>query len=396
MPRRTGWDDVRPFDKPISVRSFTPIAELPNCIIEFKTKKEMKFPVSVSESRSRHASVYRRWNKLMRPMLHPDVIQAEHLLEFEVDVSALRQKKILGLGMSGTVNLMIGQGSKKFAVKCYLGDCRSKIFRQEFEAMCRLTDPCVVPCYGFSVISGNDGERSAALVMKYMKHGSLRAVLDLVKFRNAPLFWDGTGIAIIVCGIVCGLDFVHSQGIIHRDVKPENLMVDAHGHCLIGDFGSSRFFSIGCRLSQDATAPQYAAPEQSNGLAYTNKVDVFSFAVVLYEILGGEPDTRPMFPVSVMTGERLRLPESMSEHMKSLISRCWAQNPDDRPSFPEILEELKRTDFKIMPDVDSSRVREFVSEIDAKRANIFLDTSYTQERSLEFERALDACLAVRR
>jgi serine/threonine protein kinase len=223
--------------------------------------------------------------------------------------------------------------------------------------------------------------------MKYMKYGSLLTVLDSVKSGNAPKFWDGTGIAIIVCGIVCGLEVIHSQGIIHRDVKPANLMLDGRGHCLIGDLGSSRFISAGCRLSRGVGTPQYAAPEQSMGLAYTNKVDVFSFAVVLYEILGGEPDVSLTFLSRVMKGERLTFPESMSEHTKWLISNCWAQNADDRPSFSAILAELKRIDFKILPDVDSSRVQEFVSEIEAERKKIFLNTSHTRETRLAFKQA---------
>jgi TPR repeat protein len=386
MPRGTRWDDVRLSDKSILVKSFTPIADLPNCVIEFKAKTVM--PVQVPESGSGDVSMYQFRNKVMRAMLHPDAIRAEHLSEFKVDANSLQTVKVLGIGVSGTTKLMIGQGSKKFAVKCYSQSCWPEIFCQEFEAMCRLTDPCIVPCYGFSVTFGDFKRRSAALVMKYMKHGSLRDVLDSVKSGSPPDFWDETGIAIIVCGIVYGLELVHSQGIIHRDIKPENLMLDGRGHCLIGDFGSSRFFSAGCRLSQEVTTPLYAAPEQLNGLAYTNKIDVFSFAVVLHEILGGELDDSLVFLMSVMMGERLNFPESMSEDMKSLISRCWAQNADDRPSFHEILAELKRIDFKILPGVDSSRVREFASGIEANRAKIFLNTSHTQETSLAFKEAM--------
>jgi hypothetical protein len=60
-----------------------------------------------------------------------------------------------------------------------------------------------------------------------------------------------------------------------------------------------------------------------------------------------------MFLGRVMNGEQLRFPESMNKHMKPLISRRWARNADDRPSFYQVFAERKRIDFKILPDVDS-------------------------------------------
>jgi serine/threonine protein kinase len=90
--------------------------------------------------------------------------------------------------------------------------------------------------------------------------------------------------------LICGLELVHSQGIIHRGVEPVNLMLDGCGHCLTGDFGSSKFISVGCRLPREVTTLQYAAPEQSMCFGCANKVEVSSFAVVLHETLGGESD----------------------------------------------------------------------------------------------------------
>jgi serine/threonine protein kinase len=192
--------------------------------------------------------------------------------------------------------------------------------------------------------------------MKYAKNGSLGDVLDSVRAGNRPTFWNGTGIAIIVCVIVSGLEFIHSHGIVHRDIKPANLLLDGRFHCLIGDFGSSKLLLDGCRASRQMATPLYAAPELLKRKEYTNKADVFSFAAVPYEILGGTMDHSMNFVVKVAKGTRATFPERMNDDVKSLISRCWAQKPNDRPSFTEILLELKRIEFKILPDVDSVRV----------------------------------------
>jgi serine/threonine protein kinase len=148
--------------------------------------------------------------------LHPDVVQAEHLAQYRVDMRSLWQIDYLGGGGSGTVKLMMNLRQKLFAVKTYPCDWRSwKSFPREFEAMCLLDHPCVVPCYGWSTVSHGSTGTSAVLIMKYMSGGSLRRVLEKVKAGEAPEFWNPTGIAIIVCAIASGLEFIHSEHLIH-------------------------------------------------------------------------------------------------------------------------------------------------------------------------------------
>jgi hypothetical protein len=257
------WDDVRPSEKPISVESFTPIRETPNYVIENKTEKAIPVTatVTVPEIRSRSASVYQRRNKPMRMMLHPDIIRGAHLSEFEVDMSSLREVEKLGFGGFGTVKLMVSKSLYEFAVKYCSLPHGTRAFRREIESMCRLNHPCVIPCYGFSLRSEGSGRREGVIMMKYAKNGSLADVLNSVRAGNRPTFWNSTEIAIVVCGIVSGLEFIHSQGIVHRDIKPANILLDGRFHSLIGDFGSSKMISAGCRPSCEVTTPLYEARE---------------------------------------------------------------------------------------------------------------------------------------
>jgi serine/threonine protein kinase len=203
--------------------------------------------------------------------------------------------------------------------------------------------------------------------MKYMSGGSLRGLLDKVKVGDAPKFWNPTGIAIIVCGIVVGLAFIHSEHFIHRDIKPANLLLDERGHCRIGDLGSCEYMESGSRISFDAATSFYQAPELWHKGQYTNKIDVFSFALVLYEILVGDYGNSKTNLVALARGARAELPAEMRPEMKSMISRCWAQDPDDRPSFADVLEELKQIEFKILSGVDGSAVGEFLTGISRKQ-----------------------------
>jgi serine/threonine protein kinase len=139
--------------------------------------------------------------------------------------------------------------------------------------------------------------------MKYMECGSLESVLEKVKGGNLPVFWTHTGIAIIVVCIASGLEFIHSQGCVHRDLTPANLLIDADGRCYVGDLGSARFLDGATRLSNDESTMADTAPE-----LYTRecnpKIDIFSFVVVLCEILVGRAvyeglsDERTMYRVS--------------------------------------------------------------------------------------------------
>jgi hypothetical protein len=93
-----------------------------------------------------------------------------------------------------------------------------------------------------------------------------------------------------------------------------------------------------------------------------------------------------------MDGNRASFPDSMTDDMKSLISRCWAQNLDDRPSFSDIMAELKRIEFKILPDVGLGRVRTFLSNVESKQAKIFSNPWLKRETREIFKKAFAVCL----
>jgi TPR repeat protein len=287
-----------------------------------------------------------------------------------MDPKLLVEVKTLGAGMFGVVKLMENSKGDKFAVKIFMRQCHvseeklRETFMRESEGLFRLQHPCVIPLYG--LWRGLED----VLVMKYMENGSLSAVLKAVKKNKIPTFWTPTGIAIIVCGIVCGLEFVHSQNFVHRDLKPANLLIDEAGRCRIGDLGSSKFIEAAGRWTGGVVGTvMYAAPELYDNPPYSSKIDVFAFGLILYEIMVG----RPVFATNLsneqmmrhaIEGTRAELPDWMSGRVKSLIRRCWAVDPKTRPPFSVIMQELKQIGFKILPDVDSFAVAAFVSDVE--------------------------------
>jgi serine/threonine protein kinase len=166
------------------------------------------------------------------------------------------------------------------------------------------------------------------------------------------------------------MQYLHSRRFIHRDLKPESILLDWDWIVHVGDF--SHAVSLD-ELQQPPSSGKlnawYAAPE-AHGNVYTSKSDVFSFALILYEILakksGFSKDlTAPQVMKKVVIDKmRPEIPDFVLPNVRRLIIDCWADDPDDRPSFASILDRLKQMKFKIAPKVDSSRVQKFVSEIE--------------------------------
>jgi serine/threonine protein kinase len=154
-------------------------------------------------------------------------------------------------------------------------------------------------------------------------------------------------------------------------LKPANILIDRCGRRKIADFGSSKFIEGSISISKEFRGTFcYQAPEMYDDDPYTSKIDIFSFALIPYEILAGSP----VFPSGlraeqimrrVCDGIRTEFPSDMNSDMKSLITRCWKENSEDRPPFSEIRSELWRIRFNIPSGVDSDTVDQFRSQVAA-------------------------------
>jgi hypothetical protein len=276
-------------------------------------------------------------------------------------------RELIGTGGSSAVHLETNQeNDRKIAVKqIFTHGYIEMLFMREIEALIKLNHPCVVRILGFNLPPLTE---FAEIQMEYAQNGSLESMLRKVPGRSTPRFWNPTGIGIIICGIVLGMKFVHSQGFIHRDLKPSNILINERGEALIADFGTSRSEYDNGTLTCDAGTVNYAAPEMYKENPYTNKVDVFSFGVVLYEVLVGRrvfSISDPPFVVmrSVFRGDMPVIPDRVGNVMQSLISRCWSLKAEDRPSFDDILNEFQTKEFEIVPGASSQKILEYARSV---------------------------------
>jgi serine/threonine protein kinase len=148
----------------------------------------------------------------------------------------------------------------------------------------------------------------------------------------------------------CGMNILHSSRptIIHRDLKSLNLLVDSTWVLKIADFGLSRF-KTGSQelLTGQCGTYHWMAPEVMSGEQYTEKADVYSFGINLWEIYTRKVPFSGMQPVQVVTsvynkGQRPLVPGSCPFNYRSLMESCWHQDPEKRPGFPHIYDTLNR------------------------------------------------------
>ncbi|HLZ23207.1 MAG TPA: serine/threonine-protein kinase, partial [Ktedonobacterales bacterium] len=174
-------------------------------------------------------------------------------------------------------------------------------FLREARVAAALDHPNIVPLYDFG-----DTEHLLYLVMPYVSGGNLQDVL-----RRAPL--SSGEVVTYGSQMTDALDYAHKRGVVHRDVKPANMLLHADGRLMLTDFGLAKILGPNSRPAvprghPDAGTPEYMAPEQIEGRT-DERSDIYALGVVLYLLLTGHLPFTGSTSAAVMEGHLYRLPE---------------------------------------------------------------------------------------
>ena len=202
-------------------------------------------------------------------------------------------------------------------------------FRREARAIARLAHPNVV-----TVIDRGEWEGRQFIVFEHVAGDNLKAVI----VREGPLPVD-TAVR-LACQIGRALAFAHQLGIVHRDVKPHNVLIDANGTAKVTDFGIARALDTDEALTATGTVlgtGQYLSPEQANGERGDEYSDQYSLGVVAYELLTGEPPYTGDNLMAVamrhvrdpVPSVRDRRPE-VPGRVDAIVAKAMAKRPEDR------------------------------------------------------------------
>jgi hypothetical protein len=285
--------------------------------------------------------------------------------EFRVEPMTSTRGGSVGRGSFGNVAVATDPKNheKRIAVKRSIKASDRAVFIREITILAKLKHPRVIEMRGWWM---DHESRTIGILMQYAQNGDLSRHLG-IRGRPPPHeFCGATRQATIICDILLGMRYIHSLNVIHRDLKPANIFVDENWRCLLGDFGLSRLDSAEGPPTRDAFTPCYAAPEmRTPGVTYDEKVDVFAFGLVVYEIIEGRA-VFPHEPSDVLPN----IPVHFGGLMQRLIPRCWCLDPIGRPSFGDIFTEFQRYGFAILPGADTTVISQAVSEVLAlERAN---------------------------
>ncbi|KAJ8628827.1 hypothetical protein MRB53_022150 [Persea americana] len=196
------------------------------------------------------------------------------------------------------------------------------------------------------------------IVTEYAKGGSVRQFLMKRQNRSVPL-----KLAVKqALDVARGMAYVHALGFIHRDLKSDNLLIFSNKSIKIADFGVARIEVQTEGMTPETGTYRWMAPEMIQHRPYNQKVDVYSFGIVLWELITGLLPFQNMTAVQaafavVNKGVRPIIPHDCLPVLAEIMTRCWDANPEVRPSFTEVVQMLENAETEILTTVRKARFR---------------------------------------
>ncbi|MBA0841128.1 hypothetical protein Goarm_003640, partial [Gossypium armourianum] len=231
-------------------------------------------------------------------------------------------------------------------------------FRQEVAVWQKLDHPNVTKFVGASMGTSNlripsqnasaDNHssmpsRACCVVVEYLPGGTLKQYL--IRNRRKKLAFKV--VIKLALDLSRGLSYLHSKRIVHRDVKTENMLLDAHRNLKIADFGVARVEAQNPRdMTGETGTIGYMAPEVLDGKPYNRTCDVYSFGICLWEIYCCDmpyPDLSFVDVSSAVARQNLRpeIPRCCPNSLASIMRKCWDANPKKRPDMDEVVRMLE-------------------------------------------------------
>ncbi|KAK8839670.1 hypothetical protein M9Y10_032043 [Tritrichomonas musculus] len=209
----------------------------------------------------------------------------------------------------------------------------------ENELLNYLNHPNIIKTYGFY---NGDRTRNPSILLEYCRFNLEEIIKELHDFELVGIIYE----------ICSAMKYVHDNKIIHRDLKMSNILINLKKHVKICDFGIAKAIDLTTytSMTHGIGTLRFIAPELLiENYKYNEKVDVYSFGVIMYFIV-----TKGEMPPLKLSGyESVKLPETINSLSQEIIKSCWSKEPDNRPSFDEILQTIIKNNFMVIDGIQS-------------------------------------------
>ncbi|KAM3735041.1 hypothetical protein ACB098_10G061500 [Castanea mollissima] len=268
-------------------------------------------------------------------------IESNSIVDCEIRWQDLHFGEEIGQGFYAVVYHGLWNGSD-VAIKVYLGNEYSEgtllDFKKEIDIMKRLRHPNVLLFMGAAYT-----QERLSIVTEFLPRGSLFKTLH----KNNQALDIGRRLRMAL-DVARGMNYLHHRNppIVHRDLKSSNLLVDKNWTVKVGDFGLSRLKdSTFITAKSGRGTPQWMAPEVLRNEPSNEKSDVFSFGVILWELMTESIPWNNLNALQVVgvvgfMNRRLDLPEDLDPQVATIIKDCWQSDPEQRPSFEAIIQRI--------------------------------------------------------
>lgn len=281
--------------------------------------------------------------------------------------------------------------AKELDASSYLTPKAQQTLIREVIILNKIRHPAIIEFKGFSFISFEDQSQwQPTIFTGFVENKTLYAIMENSYRGVSPQEWTLTKQYINLIGIASAMKYLHQNKILHRDLKPGNILLDKNFYPKICDFGLSRTYNEPLIKSQVGTQT-YMAPEILEGNPYGPPVDVYSFAIMACEIMSKSkayPEIENMdlkIMKRIVNGSlRPKFSPDVNPNFQELIKKCWDSDPLNRPSFNEIFSELTQKVDHYIEKVDKEEIENYINMLLKNKQDSKLDQNSNVEKTDEF------------
>lgn len=334
------WNDlchllIRFFEKYVNLREN--ILDITWFIASYVSSQDMNAMLDQMKG-YRHGFDRPVYKKFLKIENYYFLTQNAAILDGDFSGQSFSQLQILGSGGNGIVR-RFEQDSVSYALKSLKSNHLNNIdsFMQEMRIHSGLKHPNIIELYSISL--------DFSCLCYLMELASWGTLTERLHLKGST--WTVSRIIDVALCVATGLQYMHSQNILHGDLKTQNILIASSGVAKLADFGCAHHldFEVLSLLSLNGTQKFFSPEVLSKEAPFTLSRDIYAFAYVLWELSTKKTPFQNYFEINlfrhIMEGGRESLPER-DFPFKSLITSCWAQNFNARPNADHVVETLKR------------------------------------------------------